>query len=353
MKHIFVVHSHITYLVALGVILKENLEKDNVLILSETFHLSYEPIAIQNVEIYKSYKYLLKDPLRIFYPNLDLDRTVDRFVGDDKFVAYVPVFHMIDRYLITHPRCERYNITEEGLAAYYTYYRGLQHTFLTGDRWRYSFGLQGIKERIEDIKKIIRGFSFSINAIPTFYTAYACDPNVTFYGFSEDSYYLAKERELVSFQDIEKAYKFTSLYNLDNSIIWISDPDILNLYKDKETFYEHIDRSFIAYLKQKRVSTVYIRFHYRESIEQKRDLCNFFHKRGIETIEIQKDVIMEIELLTAKNVSLFGIWSSLLVYGGMMGHKSYSIYDYLPIEIQSKSNVPQIKSFWKYIIRLK
>lgn len=352
MKHIFVVHSHITYLAALGVILKESLQEKDVLILSESFHLSYEPISIQKVSIYESYKNLLKDPLRIFYPNLYLDRIIDRFVGNDKFIAYVPVFHMIDRYLITHSKCERYNITEEGMAAYYTYYKGLQHTFLTGNRWRYSSGIQGIKERIEDIKKIVRGFSISINAIPTFYTAYASDPNITFYGFNEESYYLAVNKKLISFKDIVKIYKFPTFYNLDNSVVWISDPDILKLYGDKKSFYIAIEKSFIAWLKQKKIFNIYIRFHYRESDEQKRELINLFERNGIKFVEIQVDAIMEVELMNAENVSLFGIWSSLLVYGSMMGHKSYSIHDYLPIEMRSMSKVDQVQYFWKFVRKI-
>lgn len=351
MKHIFVVHSPITYLSALGVVLLEEIEKKDVLIISESFRLDYEPIPIVQVSSMKSFSLLKKRSFKIYN---EIDTIIDKFSSDDKFIAYIPVFHLLDRYLITHPLCLKFNFIEEGFASYYKYYRGIQHAYIAGYKWRYSKGIKGIKERYINIINIIKGISPSILALPTFYTAYASDPNIIFYGFHEKSHYLGVNRKILSFNSIIDHYKLKTKYNLNNTTIWIGDPDVISLIGNTTELYDSLKKSFINYLQNNNISSIYIRFHYREINEQKKQFIDFFNQNNIMVIEIEQDTILEVELIKAKNVTLVGIFSSLLVYGGIMGHTSLSIYNYLPLSFKKVSNASndQLDIFWNFVDKL-
>lgn len=349
MKHIFIVHSPITYLAALGVIIKEKLIEDDVLILSETFRLKYEPIEILDICKSKTTKLkrILSFAQSFFSPYKTLDFCLGNFLKDDFFIAYIPVFHYLDRYLVTHPKCNRFNFIEEGLAAYYDYFTYDQHTFVTVGHWRYTKSYKGVKERISEIWRIIRGYSSKIDAIPTFYSAYAADPNILFYGFHERSHHLAITKKLLSFDDISSHYKLTTSCTLDDAFIWIGDPDIYLKAENTEVFIQSISEGYIAYLKQKKIKFTYIKFHYRDSDFIKKKTIDEFIKNGIEVEIISDSVILEIELLRSKNVTLFGFYSSLLLYGGMMGHTSYSIVKFAPYCLNKVDK--QISDFWKFV----
>lgn len=355
MKHIFVVHSHITYLVALGVVIQEGLDDSQVMILSENYRSAFEPINIIQVRISESYKSLLKNRKykKIFNTNIDIDDIVSRFVQEEEFIAYIPVFHLINRYLVTHSKCIKYNIIEEGLAAYYDYFSINQHALIAGNRWRYSKGIKGVGERISDIKLIIKGITPSILAIPTFYTAYASNPNICFYGFHNCSHLHSCNRKTLEINRIIEYYNFQSQYNLDNSVIWIGDPDIFVGCCDEE-FDSSINRSLINYINNYNVKKVYIKFHYRETDIQKQRLIQLLQQARVNYEIMEDSSIMEVELVKSYNVTLVGIYSSLLVYGGIIGHKSISICDYLPITIKNKveSINKQISVFWKFVEKI-
>lgn len=338
MKHIFVVHSHITYLVALGVIMQERIDVNHVMILSENYQSNYGPIKIKQVKLIEKYGALLKSSrfTKIFHTNIELDNVIDQFIQEEEFTAYIPVFILINRYVITHPRCCKYNIMEEGLAAYYDYFTINQHAFIAGNRWRYSRGIKGFMERLYDIKKIIRGISPSILAIPTFYTAYASDPNICFYGLYDSAHLLGRNRKILEINKIIAYYNIPTRYNLDNSIVWIGDPEIFVKYSDVE-FNHIINRSLISYVSKCNTKKVYIRFHYRETDEQKHKMIKLLQDASIDYEIMDNISIMEIELVDASNVTLVGVYSSLLLYGAMMGHTSISICDYLPTSFNDKS----------------
>lgn len=355
MKHIFVVHSHITYLVALGVVMQEGLDESQVMILSENYRSAFEPIRIIQVRTSESYKSLLNSRKykKIFNTNIDVDDIVSRFVQEEEFIAYIPVFHLINRYIVTHSKCVRYNIIEEGLAAYYDYFSINQHALIAGNRWRYSKGIKGFRERISDIKLIIKGITPSILAIPTFYTAYASNLNICFYGLHNYSHSHSCNRKTLDINRIIEYYKFRSQYNLDNSVVWIGDPDIFVKCSDEE-FENSINRSFIRYINNYNLKRVYIRFHYRETDTQKQRLIQLLQKANVDYEIMENSSIVEVELVKSHNVTLVGIYSSLLVYGGIIGHKSISICDYLPITIKNKveSINKQISVFWKFVEKI-
>lgn len=355
MKHIFVVHSHITYLVALGVIMQDRLDLSNVMILGEKYQSDYGPFNIKQVSVTESFGKLLKSGkfTKIFNANIEVDNVIDQFVQDDEFTAYVPVFILLNRYIITHPKCKKYNIIEEGLAAYYDYFNVNQHAFIAGNRWRYSHGVKGLKERYSDIKKIIRGVSPSILAIPTFYTAYASDPNICFYGLHDCTHSLSGNRQVLALNRIIEHYNIPTQYNLDNSIIWIGDPEIFIKCSDSE-FDRAISRSLISYVNKYKENKVYVRFHQRETDAQRQKLIKFLQQANVDYEIMDNTSIMEVELAKASNVTMIGVYSSLLLYGGIMGHKSISICDYLPKSIRNGVEIvnKQVSIFYKFVEKI-
>jgi len=58
---------------------------------------------------------------------------------------------------------------------------------------------------------------------------------------------------------------------------------------------------------------------------------------------------MELLLLNAHNVSLVGIYSSLLYYAAVMGHAAYSIYDFVKAEYARVLQGRDMQFYWQQV----
>lgn len=351
MKHIFVVHSPITYLAALGAILKEKIDEKDVVIISEIFSLSYEPIPIARLlKPQKSNKLNF-----IFQPSIQkrLYDFLDKSLNGEDFIAYIPIFHNINRFLVLHKNCKGFHFIEEGLSAYCSHFNLCTHMTI-------PFGSQALpekklKNRLQQITKeviwILKGYTSKLRTIPTFYTAYVHDPSINFYGFNELSHRFSENAKTISFKDVFSHYEFKSVLNLKNCYIWISDPDMhITCNTTIDEYLDVIRRGYINFLKRNNITFTYLRFHYRDDEKQRKRLLNFFEEESIETIVIPNHIVMELELINSENVTLFGFYSSLLFYGSLFGCKSYSIID--EFENPDKDLINRLEFFWKEVERV-
>ena len=323
MKHIFGVHSPISYLSALGVIIEEQIDYKDVVIVSETFGLEYEPIPI--IKISPKRNILDKVFLR---KNLKeaVDKFVDKFCQSDQFIMYVPAFQFLDKFLVIHPQCISFNFVEEGMASYSKYFT-LNASFLS------SYGcleyskhfFKRLKEKATQIRVVLQGYTTKIHAIYPFYLSYVTNPNIVFYGFHRDSHTIAKRKKTLSFEKIFKDYKFETEFDLSNSCIWVDDPDIHLKADSFDAYLNSINNTYIQYLKTHDISFTYIKYHYRQTEDIKRKINNLFIENQINIKIIPNTVVLEIEFLGSKNISVFGFYSSLLIYAKLLGHNSYSV----------------------------
>lgn len=341
MKHIFVVHSPITYLSTLATIQKENLDESNCLILSQNFNLNNAPIKICVIKnsIYNT----------LFRPYKKVYNALDSFISEESFVLYTPLLMHISRFLIMHPKCLKFNFTEEGLSAYYEYFSIQQHIRLSLETPIISTIGKKVRRRIKETLWAILGYSDKVNSLPTAYSTYFTDPNVIFYGFNEHSYKYAINRKEHSFYDVSEKFKFKVNYNLNEKHIWVGDPDIYLKATNINEFLTTIENGYICYLKRNNIAFSYLKFHPRDNEFIKKETLLLFSKNNIEVEVIKDETILEIELLAAKDATLVGFYSSLLLYGSIMGHKSYTIKEYASNYIDNTILLKQVPVFYRYV----
>lgn len=126
MRHVFLVHSHVTDFVARGVAEFEDLEPERVLRLAAR---TFGP-RLPESGVAASSRVAVLDPVRLGrglnVPERRsrlrlLDRRVEAVVGGGRYHAYVPQTRLRwIQALLSHPRCAGFSLIEEGLASYRT-----------------------------------------------------------------------------------------------------------------------------------------------------------------------------------------------------------------------------------------
>ena len=97
MKHIFVVHSQITYLAALAIICEEKMVDDDYLLIgfkSFNYTLPVNIVTTRGQKIWGGRMGVASD----------VDRVVNHFIGNDSFIAYFSVVDKLARLLLTQDR---------------------------------------------------------------------------------------------------------------------------------------------------------------------------------------------------------------------------------------------------------
>lgn len=350
MKHVFVVHSNITYLISLGIISKEQLNESDILIISDGFTCD-GPIPVSTVKVEASrgvWNQSIRRYVKLFFkPWHELYQIIDGFVKDDTFTAYVPVLHLIKKLVIIHPKCAQFHFIEEGTASY------MENATLTdysiaaieNKYWIYPKGLKGIKQRFHHI---YREFGFKTNVIGTIPIYYLNHDNCNrkFYGFSEETHpaLLTGRREVIDMKSIMNDFIFEKqIDEYCGENVWIGDPDVEKMYGE-EAFLDCLENILFPAL---RFKTLYVRYHYRENRMQRQRFESLLGKHGIEYSIIDDKQIMELVFIKSERCNCYGFMSSLLMYANMSGHQTYSIANGIP---QMRKYIDEVMpSFSKFV----
>src|SRR4051794_27062158 len=122
MKHIFLAHSPITYLVSVSIISKLEISKEDAVIIFFDFDKKENDRYI-SVSIYEFYENKFLKKLYNYFSHFNIvnriDRIIDLTIKNEKFTAYVPVLLLTGKALITHVNCCSFSFIEEGLLNYY------------------------------------------------------------------------------------------------------------------------------------------------------------------------------------------------------------------------------------------
>lgn len=323
MKHIFVVHSNITYLSALGVIAADHLDQRDCLLVSEGFFRS-APIPVHVLPYMQGLKANRYNLLHYLTPYRAIDNRISQLTGAEPFVAYVSTINKLARYLITNSLCREFHFIEEGLSAYVPWidmYTLTLHNAFVPIRPR-SLG-----DRLRDLKlPLLRGYSSSVSALPLFYNAYA-HPRRKFYGFSPTSHCMVEPRQrvLIDFRAINSCFSLPSTLSLDRAVVWIGDC-VEAADRSMEQYLAAIESGLIDnVLKKENINHVFVKFHYRETEISRQRTLDLLVSNGITFSVIDDSVIMEIEFLTTTTARIFGTYSSLLLYAALSGNAAYSV----------------------------
>src|SRR5436309_2433551 len=119
MKHVFLVHSPITYLVSVSIISELKLPNEDSIIIFHEFDRIEQADLYISVSLNEFYTKTLSKKLISYVRHFNLvrrmDTLLDAVLKGEKFVAYVPVLTRIGKSLITNAKCCAFNFIEEGL----------------------------------------------------------------------------------------------------------------------------------------------------------------------------------------------------------------------------------------------
>lgn len=341
MKHLFVVHSNITYLAALGVICKENLPLEDVIIVSDMYERR-EPVLCHYIAIQKPISHCIYTPTAVLRPFKYVDKIVDSLTQGQPFTLYVALFSKLQRIIVSNDNCIGFHFIEEGLSNYCAK-APLRISLAFIDEHR-AFRNKTIKNFISDLLLLIKGYNSKIQSFPFLYDGYANIENVKFYGFDDETFTGIKNVDVISLQEIISRFQFQSNYHFDNEHLWIGSSAVVTKYQTIENYLNAIKIGVVENLVKQRVTKVYLKFHPMECQFSKDGTINLFLKHNIEVEIIPDNVVLEIELMDSKDTTLWGVDSSLMYYVAKMGVKCNSIVNYL-IDYPF-SDTP---SYWKII----
>ncbi|MEG0725162.1 MAG: hypothetical protein RR485_03885 [Mucinivorans sp.] len=324
MKHVFVVHSNITYLSALGVMAAEGLSVDDCILVSEGVFMRSDPVPMVAIPYMRGLKACGFNLLIYLTPYKYVDQKIAELTAGEPFTAYVATLGKLARYTITHPLCAQFHFVEEGLLSYVTL---IKLDILTLHNSDSQFRPRGLISRLKDIKwALVRAYSPRISALPLFYNAYAA-PDRRFYGYTAQSHTLIDPacRRLISMEQITARFHFDHTLDLDNSVIWIGDC-VDGIGHTAAQYISAIERGLVdQVLSAEKISHIFVKFHYREDAASRAATLDVFARHAIAVTIVADSAIMEIELLGTTSVRLYGTYSSLLVYGVFAGCRAFSV----------------------------
>jgi hypothetical protein len=360
MKSLFLVHSPVTYLTSVLVINELKIRREDAIIIFFEFkkieeNSTYKSISIN--EYYGSNKALKKFQNYFHYFNVinRIDRIVNTTIGEEKFIAYVPVLIFAGKALITHTNCISFNFIEEGLGHYYREETLESLSAINSrDSWRSSIS-KSIKTVSKEMYQILRGYNFKLQSLPFSYSCYNSFKNVKFFGLSEESFPMADRQKKIivpfekkNFASIKEKFEIS----VDNRIIWIGDGGVVQYGFDQDIYMKGIKEGFIKFVKMRGEKNILLKFHRDEPEGLRKNIEKLFQDNKISFQVIPDSVIMELLLFDAKNVTLVGIYSSLLFYAAIMGHQSFSIYEFIKEEYSKALANRDFSFYWNIVRRL-
>lgn len=329
MKHIFVVHSNITYLAALGVIALKELSPGDVMIVSQHYVRAH-PIEVVRLKLFS--KNILR-PRRFFNFAHQIDRLIEKFTCGTPFELYIPAMTKPAKVVATNSLCARINFIEEGMGSYLKSYNMDSHTYEDrAEGYRANLSWAYIKHTINSIANILRGETMRLHAMPMNYTSYVGRSEHDFYCFHHSAFPLSDpdRHRLISMRAVGHNFVFEKKTQLSDQYVLIGE-GLFSLSADYSTdeYIKVLELHVVPWLKENGVKELYIKHHYNESKESQDGSRAVFTRNDISINIIPNDTIMEIELQGERNVTLVGCSSSLLFYGALSGAKSFSYADKL------------------------
>lgn len=361
MKHIFLVHSAITYWSSFAVINHLNIDKTDAIIVFVRFkkiedkNNRYQAVSLDE---YYAQQNIVKKIVNFFrYFNIPqrIDRLVNAFTNNEPFMVYLPVLLLIGKSLITHPNCKGFHFIEEGTLNYYTE-ENLNNitTVNSKDPWRTSL-LKNFKQVLKEMYMILRGYNFRLHGLPFTYSCYTGMKHVLYFGLTTESFPLAPPSQKVvipfSTKNFEADYAQKNI-NLNKSIIWIGDAAVQTHGYSEKLYLEGIQKGCIEFMRNKNADHIFLKFHRDETTSMRRSVEHLFYENKIRFTILPDETIMELMLFNSTQVTLIGVYSSLLYYAAIMGHESLSIYEFVNKDYSKLFKNLDLSFYWSRVARI-
>lgn len=313
-KHIFFVHSPITYIVATKVIEFKKLKPDQPVFLTHRgFRVpaaadrSYEFPYLISPEPFPFQLNFLQSRARI----RRLDRFIDEISDKASFYLYLPHsgFRVL-KLLASHPKCKAYFYIEEGLGSYYS---------------RDVFNTAPWTKPVHPLDRIFNGnrirdkffYNSKVKAV---------------YGLYKESFPDYANRVVLQDSPLLLPEKLTNEINKeklnayhDSHIIVLDAVSVYHTIKTEVHLYALL--KLVKMLEQQHVTNAYIKFHPDQLKNQeyqlfKKALALFCNK--LELIEIEQDTFLEYVAQYCSGVTFYVNMSSVGLYASKAGQKVMS-----------------------------
>jgi hypothetical protein len=306
MKHLFYVHSGITWLIAQAIIEETNIAGPDVIIMlgrGVSFDNLYCCYSLDSDEQQLAFapSYGSKKVLSFLSTLTTLDRKIARLVGNSDFLIYLPTErNYLMQFLQTHRLCVGRNFMEEGLLTYNESF--LKH----GADQSLSARLQYLIRTPFHLNRTLVGTNNKTRYSPDTFTIFVCT-------IAAVSVLRSFTVQQVNIAPYVKKYPSATL----QGYLFVFDPVVEKQICEKEVFLRCFN-NFIQKQIPSLSSRLAVKFHPQQSSFEM--YLDVFNGHNIDYYIVPQDVIPEALLLGSSNVMTLGLCSSVLFYAWNWGH---------------------------------
>ncbi|AXJ01693.1 hypothetical protein CYPRO_2451 [Cyclonatronum proteinivorum] len=320
MKHIFTIHSPITFLCAVSVCKALELKQQDVIIISAGYKAPFEYGTV--VKAFHEVQSGIIAKLRAF----NVPKAYDRYIGEltkgEEFTAYIDLMHYWQRILVTNPHCVTFNFIEEGTASYL---KADTLTEITHVAKNTEFRLRSYSEYLTQLYFALRSYNHRLLNLPFWPNGYRYLKNVTFFGFSKHCYPGISEenKRVVSFWNGDQK---NGNLSLSNAIIWVEDSYNKQYVTDQKDTETAILNS-VRFINEKYGKTHQHWVKLRPGMgKETSEVIPLLENLKVNYTVHESEMPLELIMANSENVVLIGARSSLLFYAEIMGHDAYSYF---------------------------
>ena len=347
MKHVFTVHSPITFFISFCIFKHLGISEDDAIIIASNYSV---PIKFgRTVDSYEG----LNTGVFVKFMKHNLPNSYDRYISDitngHNFIAYVDLMHAYQRVLVTHENCETFHFMEEGTASYVLPDNLLELAHMT--KKQTGFRVKGVKDLLFSLRRIMRGHTVSLLSLPYHPQSYKYFPNIKYFTFSRDGYPgVSSDKRVVltpSLSDDELS-ALTYITNMDDSTIWVEEAYPRDYNVSEDLYVKAIKKTYTL-LNENQKERLFIKLRPKQNKEQS-VLYRTLKEMDADFRVIPDEAVAEAIFVNSKNLTVIALTSSLLFYAEVFGHTAYSFYDIL--EGKPQTMYDSLPSFWGKVEKL-
>lgn len=317
MKHIFMIHSHTLLLTSLGVIEKECIPSEDVLLVFSRNYRSAIPLRYKSFDLSKEVEktfYIMLSWSRRHYrfnkKNRDtsigsFDEFITKNASEGYFLYCCQLQAFANQILATNPLCEECFFIQEGG-------RTMKPLLTDQISWFCKCYNRIVLHHDKRLWKMSNWFPDNSTPYNKPITAYAFDRN--YFGK------MPKEIRMIEWPKIKIEI------NIDeNRPIFVLEGAVELGQIDSGTYEKAVKQLVMKYAASKN----YIKFHPKNSEMAKKKYLSFFEEKGVNVEELPMEIPFELILVNFSNLKLYGFGTSLLFYGKSLKHNVVSKEEYL------------------------
>lgn len=343
MKHIFTVHSPITFFCAECVVVYEKLQKEAVIF----YYTDYKPVSNLGLVVpsfQEKHKSVWKN-----LQNFNLVKATDRYLskiseGND-ITAYIDLAHYHQKILITHKNCRAFHFIEEGMASYMAPDNLPELTRIE----KGNFRNKKTTELFRNLFRLARGFNLKTLALPYFANAFMHFEKMKFYTFSDQCYPGVPDHKKVILNPKNMAFNHSHTeeeLSISGNIILIEE-SFFRVYKTSAKETEQVHRESLSMIAKKYPGRgIVVKLRPKQSKDNSHWIKQL-DDEGITYKVLDSKEPLEEQLVMSQNCILLGTVSSLLYYGAIFGHESHS--NFLELEDLPKSFSEAADYYWEKV----